>query len=78
QAVISSTSSQSGDNMTELDATVNGVDNGIVVNFRYLLDGVNAINSENIRIEITNSNTPCVVRGEDDNDYLYIVMPIKQ
>lgn len=78
QAIISSTSSQSGDNMTELDATVNGVDNGIVVNYRYLLDGVNAIDSENIRIEITNSNTPCVIRGEDDKDYLYIVMPIKQ
>ena len=78
QAIISSTSSQSGDNMTELDATVNGVDNGIVVNYRYLLDGVNAIDSENIRIEITNSNTPCVIRGEDDKNYLYIVMPIKQ
>jgi len=78
QVMISSTSAQSGDNMTELDAIVNGADNGIVVNYRYLLDGVNAIDSENIKIEITNSNTPCVIKGEKDEDYLYIVMPIKQ
>jgi DNA polymerase-3 subunit beta len=78
QVVISSTSSQSGENITELEATVNGIDNGIVVNYRYLLDGVNAIDSENIRIEITNSNTPCLIRGENDEDYFYIVMPIKQ
>lgn len=78
QVIISSTSSQSGDNVTELDAIVNGIDNGIVVNYRYLLDGVNAIDSENIRIEITNSNTPCLIRGEKDDDYFYIVMPIKQ
>jgi len=78
QVIISSTSVQAGENMTELEAIVNGVDNGIVVNFKYLLDGANAIDSEKIRIEITNSNTPCVIKGENDKNYLYIVMPIKQ
>lgn len=78
KVVVSSTSSQSGDNTSELDATVNGEDNGIVVNYRYLLDGINAIHDENIKIKITNANTPCVLIGEKDNSYLYIVMPIKQ
>jgi len=78
QVVISSTSGQSGDNITELDAQVNGQDNGILVNYRYLLDGLNAIDRENVKIKITNSNTPCLVKGEGDEEYLYIVMPIKQ
>lgn len=78
QVVISSSSGQSGDNITELEAVVNGQDNGILVNYRYLLDGLNAIDKENVKIEITNSNTPCLIRGEGDEDYLYIVMPIKQ
>jgi len=76
--VISSTSSQMGDNVTELDAKISGKDNGVVINFRYLIDGLNNINSDNISIEIINNNTPCVLRTENDDSYFYIIMPIKQ
>ena len=76
--IISSASSQSGENITELDAIVNGKDNAIVINYRYLLDGINNIDSENIKLEITDGNTPCVLKPEENQDYLYIIMPIKQ
>ena len=78
QVVISSASSQSGENVTELDAAVNGKDNAIVINHRYFLDGINNIGSENVKLEITNGNTPCVLKPEEGSDYLYIIMPIKQ
>lgn len=78
QVVVSSASSQSGENITELAANVNGKDNGIVLNFRYLLDGLNNIDSETISVDIINGSTPCVLRPEKDPSYLYIVMPIKQ
>ncbi len=84
-AVVSSASGQAGESVIELDADVTGEDNGVVVNFRYLLDGLNNIQSENVKIEIIDSNTPCVLKpssssadkGKGD-DYLYIIMPIKQ
>lgn len=76
--VISSASSQTGENITELDALVNGKDNGIVLNYRYLLDGLNNIDTENVRLEVINNNTPCTIKPEKDNGYLYIIMPIKQ
>jgi len=50
----------------------------MVVNYRYLLDGLNNIDSENVKIEVINSNTPCVLKPEKEEDYLYIIMPIKQ
>jgi len=79
QAVISAVSGQTGENVTNLEAKVSGEDNGIVVNYRYLLDGLNNIEGETIKIEIIDNNTPCVIRSEKDpNDYLYIIMPIKQ
>ncbi|MCU0678848.1 MAG: DNA polymerase III subunit beta [Planctomycetes bacterium] len=78
KVIISSASSQAGENITELDARASGKDNSIVVNYRYLLDGLNNIEGENIKIDIANSNTPCVLRPEDDETYLYIIMPIKQ
>jgi DNA polymerase-3 subunit beta len=76
--VISSASSQTGENIAELDASVRGKDNGMVINYRYILDGLNNILSDNIKIEIINNNTPCVVKSGKEDDYVYIIMPIKQ
>ena len=76
--VVSSVMGQSGENITETDALVSGADNGIVVNFRYLLDCLNNISSENVVLEISDANTPCIIKAEGDDDYLYIIMPIKQ
>lgn len=78
EVVISSASGQSGENITNLEALINGEDNGVVVNYRYLLDGLNNINEERVKIEVVDCNTPCILRPENDNSYLYIVMPIKQ
>ena len=77
-SVISSSSGQSGENTTELESKIKGNDNGIVVNYRYLLEGVNNLNSENIIIKIVDNSTPCILQAENDDSYLYIVMPIKQ
>jgi DNA polymerase-3 subunit beta len=78
KAVISSASGQTGENMTELNADITGEDNGVVINYRYLLDGLNNIEGENVKIEVIDSNTPCILRPEKGDDYLYIIMPIKQ
>ena len=78
KTVISSTSGQSGDNISELDSSVQGEDNGIVVNFKYLLDGINNIEGENIFIQVVDGETPCLLKGENNGSYSYIIMPIKQ
>jgi len=78
QIIISSASGQTGENITELDAKVQGADNGAVVNYKYLLDGLNNIDDENVRLEIIDSNTPCVLKPEKEDGYVYIIMPIKQ
>jgi DNA polymerase III subunit beta len=78
QVVISSVSGQTGENITNLEAKVSGDDNSIVVNYRYLLEGLNNIEKETVKIEIIDSNTPCVIRPEQDESYVYIIMPIKQ
>jgi len=78
KVIVSAVSGQTGENITELDAKVKGKDNSIVVNYRYLLDGLNNLNSEMIKIEVIDSNTPCILRPEKDEGYLYIIMPIKQ
>lgn len=78
KTIISSISSQSGENIVELDSDVVGVDNRIVVNYKYLLDGINNFQSKNIEMKLVNSNTPCILKPENDDSYIYVVMPIKQ
>jgi DNA polymerase III subunit beta len=78
QVVISSVSGQTGENITSLPAKVAGEDNSIVVNHRYLLEGLGNMDNEMVKIEVIDGNTPCVIRPEQDKNYLYIIMPIKQ
>jgi DNA polymerase III subunit beta len=78
KAVISSASGQTGENISEIDANTDGVDNGVVMNYRYFLDGINAINTDRVLIQVIDSNTPCLLKPEKGDDYLYIIMPIKQ
>lgn len=78
QAVISSVSGQTGENITNLEAKVLGEENSMVVNYRYLLEGLGNIEKEMVKIEVIDGNTPCLIRPEQDESYLYIIMPIKQ
>ncbi|PLX27233.1 DNA polymerase III subunit beta [Candidatus Parcubacteria bacterium] len=76
--LISSSSGITGENKTEIESKITGSDNGIVLNYIYLLEGVNSINTENIILKIIDLNTPCVLKADNGDDYIYIIMPIKQ
>jgi len=75
---ISSASSQVGESSVELNSEIEGDNNEIIINYRYFLDGLNNISSDIIKLDLVNSGTPCVLRPEKTDDYLYIVMPIRQ
>ena len=75
---ISSASSQVGESSVELNSEIEGDNNEIIINYRYFLDGLNNISSDTVKLDLVNSGTPCVLRPEKNDDYLYIVMPIRQ
>lgn len=76
---ISANNPQTGEHSAELDGNVQGKENGITVNFRYFVDGVNNIETDEIQIQMIDGVSPCLLRSSgDDVDYLYIVMPIRQ
>jgi DNA polymerase-3 subunit beta len=76
--IISAFSGASGESQIEVEADISGDSNEIMFNYRYLLDGLNNISDNQVRINILDSNTPCVLKPEKENDYLYIIMPIRQ
>jgi DNA polymerase III subunit beta len=78
QVIVSSASGNTGENIVKIEAETKGIDNGIIVNYQYLLDGLNNMNEETVRLEIVDGNTPCLLRSAGEKNYLYIIMPIKQ
>ena len=79
ELTLSSANSQFGENTVKLDAEIEGKENEITLNYRYLLDGLGAMESEEVFLELTSGESPCLLRPKADGaDYLYIVMPIKK
>jgi DNA polymerase-3 subunit beta len=79
EATVSSANNQLGENVSRLSGEASGDNNSIVVNYRYLLDGLQNIDSDQVEVSIINSSSPAVLKPiSKDADYLYIIMPIKQ
>ncbi|HLC69812.1 MAG TPA: DNA polymerase III subunit beta [Patescibacteria group bacterium] len=74
---IVSTSTQTGDYRSELEGEVSGETVGVLLNHRYLLDGLNNIESDKVKLKVINADSPCELTPKEDG-YLYIVMPIRQ
>jgi len=79
---ISSMNDQIGENISTVNANITGLKNGTVLNYNYLLDGLNSIDSPEVSVELLDSSSPCVLRPAGATDikdaYLYIIMPIRQ
>ncbi|MCF8094694.1 MAG: DNA polymerase III subunit beta [Desulfobacteraceae bacterium] len=49
----------------------------IAFNPRYFIDALNFINTEKVLLNVKNEDNPCIVRAENDLNYLNIIMPMK-
>ncbi len=75
---ISSTSNQAGAYETTIDIQGEGVENSIVLNHRYFLDGMSHLDGDEILMNMNSADAPSLLKSKDDKDYLYLVMPIRQ
>jgi DNA polymerase-3 subunit beta len=79
KVALRAVNSQTGEHAVDLDGAVTGKENAVTVNFKYFLDGVNNIESEQVRLQLIDGISPCLIRPVSDAaGYLYIVMPIRQ
>ncbi|CAM4188411.1 DNA polymerase III subunit beta [Nocardiopsis rhodophaea] len=65
-----------------LDAVLEGEDIQIAFNSAFLIDGLNAIDSDVARLQFTTSTKPAIITGKpvDDapaSDYRYLIMPVR-
>ncbi len=79
--VVSSSEGQMGKNDSTVDAEISGPQNSIVLNYRYFLDGLAALETPKARMRIIDAMNACLLVSDGDSEkekFLYIVMPIKQ
>ncbi|MBL8029662.1 MAG: DNA polymerase III subunit beta [Candidatus Doudnabacteria bacterium] len=74
---LESESSEVGKSKVEIPAEIKGEAGSLLLNFHYVLDCLNSIQSEKIQLKIIDDNSPALIVPEDDVNYIYLVMPIK-
>jgi DNA polymerase-3 subunit beta len=65
-----------GDNLGEIDATVEGEEAKIAFNSRYLVDVLGVLTEEEVALEATTSSSPGVMRPVGKDNYLHVIMPM--
>lgn len=73
---ISATAAETGDNVADLDATIEGEPIEIAFNIKYILDALNVITTPNVALETSTATSPGVIRPVGRDDYVYVVMPM--
>jgi len=74
--MISAQAEELGDNVSELDAEVEGEEAKIAFNSKYLGDVLSVISQEKVILETTGSSSPGVIKPVGDDNYIHIVMPM--
>ena len=78
EIVVAAASSGLGENIISVPAEISGEENDIVFNYRYLLDGLLNLGVQDLCLKINNNSTPGLLTPDKHDDYLYLIMPIKQ
>ncbi len=73
---ISATAAETGDNVADLDATIEGDAVEIAFNVKYLVDVLGVIDTPNVALETAGATSPGVIKPVGRDDYIYIVMPM--
>jgi len=66
-----------GSHSSTLKCKAEGEEKETIFNFMYLLDGLNSISSPQISIKLTQGTSPALISSTEDNNFKYILMPIK-
>lgn len=70
-------SGELGKSEIDVPAKIEGESGALLVNYHYLLDCLTNLDTTNITLKITNDSAPSVLVPEGDEEYIYLVMPIK-
>ncbi|UHR02341.1 DNA polymerase III subunit beta [Peptoniphilus sp. GNH] len=72
-----SSNSEIGDVKEDIFCQMEGREIQIAFNSKYLLDGLKIMEDEEVRLNFIDSVNPLIIKGVDDESYLYLVLPVR-
>jgi DNA polymerase III subunit beta len=73
---VSARSEEIGDDVGEIDATIEGADSKIAFNGKYLMDVLGVIKESQVALETTNPSSPGLIKPVGAENYTHVVMPM--
>jgi DNA polymerase-3 subunit beta len=73
---IMATSAELGDNVSEMDAAVEGEPIEIAFNAKYLMEVLSVINRPQVALQTSNPSSPGVLRPVGDESFVHVIMPM--
>lgn len=73
---IVSKSEEVGSNQGDIDATIEGQENRIAFNSRYVMQVLDVLDNDSVAIEMTTSSSPGVLKPIGDDQYVHVIMPM--
>lgn len=74
---ISANTSEVGDNVSRVEATIEGEPLEIAFNSKYLIDVLSNLDCDEVVFEAGGPLNPGIIKPADSEDYLYVVMPVR-
>ena len=74
--VVSAKAEEMGDNVGEMDATVEGEASKIAFNGKYLQEVLQVLEGGQVALETTSPSSPGVIRPVGSDRYVHVVMPM--
>lgn len=75
---LSSKNNDIGENNTYIDASLEGEELELGFNYKYFLDCFQSINTDSIVIQLNQSSKPIIIKGNSDNTFTYLIMPMNR
>ncbi len=76
KVTVTARADETGDNLSEVEAIVNGGGVEIGFNVKYLIDVLAVVDTPQVAIETTQPRSPGVVRMVGDENFLHVIMPM--
>lgn len=73
---VSANAAEVGDNVSQLDCSVDGEGGQIALNGKYLLEVLNVVHTSQVAIETKTYQSPAVLKPVGEDGYLHVVMPM--
>jgi DNA polymerase III subunit beta len=74
---LTANTSEVGQNVATVDASIEGQDLQVAFNSKYLLDVLAIIGSDEVQLGFTGPLNPGLIKPVGKDDYLYIIMPVR-